>query len=86
MKKSDVNGDNTNEVFKWLKTEKSGVLGFSVIKVRFHSLQYITLLLTLYRSGISRNSLLTKTGKLLGDGGLLQNLKLSMPRLQRSYD
>lgn len=33
MKKSDVNGDNTNEVFKWLKNEKSGLLGLTRIKV-----------------------------------------------------
>lgn len=37
MKKSDVNGDNTNEVFKWLKAEKSGILGLARIKVRFCS-------------------------------------------------
>ncbi|KAI0078751.1 glutathione peroxidase-like protein [Panus rudis PR-1116 ss-1] len=35
MKKSDVNGDNTNEVFKWLKSQKSGVLGISAIKWNF---------------------------------------------------
>ena len=35
MKKSDVNGDNTNEVFKWLKEQKSGLLGLQRIKVRF---------------------------------------------------
>lgn len=33
MKKSDVNGDNTNEVFKWLKSEKAGILGLTRIKV-----------------------------------------------------
>jgi hypothetical protein len=33
MKKSDVNGDSTNEVFKWLKNEKSGLLGLTRIKV-----------------------------------------------------
>lgn len=33
MKKSDVNGDNTNEVFKWLKAEKAGILGLARIKV-----------------------------------------------------
>lgn len=33
MKKSDVNGDNANEVFKWLKNEKAGILGLSRIKV-----------------------------------------------------
>jgi len=33
MKKSDVNGDNTNPVYKWLKNEKSGVLGLTRIKV-----------------------------------------------------
>jgi len=35
MKKSDVNGDNTNEVYKWLKAEKSGLLGLTRIKWNF---------------------------------------------------
>ncbi|THV07326.1 glutathione peroxidase-like protein [Dendrothele bispora CBS 962.96] len=35
MKKSDVNGDNTNEVYKWLKSEKSGILGLTRIKWNF---------------------------------------------------
>ncbi|CAG7849533.1 Glutathione peroxidase 2 [Serendipita indica DSM 11827] len=35
MKKSDVNGDNTNEVYQWLKKEKSGLLGMSRIKWNF---------------------------------------------------
>ncbi|KAJ7030380.1 glutathione peroxidase [Mycena alexandri] len=35
VKKSDVNGDNTNEVFKWLKSEKSGLLGLARIKWNF---------------------------------------------------
>ena len=34
MKKSDVNGANTNEVYQWLKKQKSGLLGMSAIKVR----------------------------------------------------
>lgn len=34
MKKSEVNGNNTHEVYKWLKNEKSGLLGLSRIKVR----------------------------------------------------
>ena len=34
MKKSDVNGDNTNEVYKYLKDQKSGILGLTRIKVR----------------------------------------------------
>lgn len=33
MKKSDVNGDNTNEVYRWLKEEKSGLMGLTRIKV-----------------------------------------------------
>jgi glutathione peroxidase len=33
MKKSDVNGDKTNEVFKWLKDQKSGLLGLARVKV-----------------------------------------------------
>ncbi|KAF8959479.1 glutathione peroxidase-like protein [Flammula alnicola] len=35
MKKSDVNGDDTNEVYKWLKNEKSGLLGLTRIKWNF---------------------------------------------------
>jgi len=35
MKKSDVNGDNTNEVYKWLKSQKPGLLGLSRIKWNF---------------------------------------------------
>lgn len=35
MKKSDVNGDNTNEVFKYLKSQKSGLLGMTRIKWNF---------------------------------------------------
>lgn len=34
LKKSDVNGDNTNEVFKYLKSQKAGLLGLTRIKVR----------------------------------------------------
>jgi len=33
MKKSEVNGDNTNEVYQWLKAEKAGLLGLTRIKV-----------------------------------------------------
>ncbi|KAL0579064.1 Glutathione peroxidase 2 [Marasmius crinis-equi] len=35
MKKSDVNGDSANDVFKWLKNEKSGILGIQRIKWNF---------------------------------------------------
>ncbi|KAL5525669.1 GPX2 [Sanghuangporus baumii] len=35
MKKSDVNGDNSNEVYKWLKNEKPGILGLTRIKWNF---------------------------------------------------
>ena len=35
MAKSDVNGDNTNEVYRWLKSQKAGILGLTRIKVRF---------------------------------------------------
>jgi glutathione peroxidase len=35
MQKSDVNGDNTNEVYKWLKNERSGLLGLTRIKWNF---------------------------------------------------
>lgn len=34
MQKSDVNGDNTSEVYKYLKEQKSGLLGLTRIKVR----------------------------------------------------
>lgn len=32
MAKSDVNGDKTNEVYQWLKSQKSGILGLTRIK------------------------------------------------------
>ncbi|KAM6504330.1 glutathione peroxidase [Amanita muscaria] len=35
MKKSDVNGENTNEAYKWLKSEKPGILGLTRIKWNF---------------------------------------------------
>lgn len=35
MNKSDVNGDTTNEVYKWLKNEKAGLLGLTRIKWNF---------------------------------------------------
>ncbi|KAG8861594.1 Glutathione peroxidase 2 [Serendipita sp. 411] len=35
MAKSEVNGDSTNEVYKWLKKEKSGLFGLSRIKWNF---------------------------------------------------
>lgn len=35
MAKSDVNGDSTNEVYKWLKSQKSGLLGLTRIKWNF---------------------------------------------------
>jgi len=35
MKKSDVNGDNTNDVFKYLKSQKAGLLGLTRIKWNF---------------------------------------------------
>ena len=35
MKKSDVNGDGANSVYKYLKNEKAGILGLQRIKVRF---------------------------------------------------
>ena len=34
MAKSDVNGDSANEVYQYLKAQKSGLLGLSRIKVR----------------------------------------------------
>jgi len=35
MAKSDVNGDNTNEVYKYIKSQKSGLLGLTRIKWNF---------------------------------------------------
>ncbi|KAJ7142207.1 glutathione peroxidase [Mycena epipterygia] len=35
MKKSEVNGDNTNEVYKWLKSEKAGLWGMTRVKWNF---------------------------------------------------
>ncbi|SNX83084.1 probable GPX2 - glutathione peroxidase [Melanopsichium pennsylvanicum] len=35
MAKSDVNGSNTNEVFQFLKKQKSGILGTEMIKWNF---------------------------------------------------
>ncbi|KAK4050069.1 Glutathione peroxidase 2 [Microbotryomycetes sp. JL201] len=35
MKKSDVNGDNTNEVFKYLKSHAKGIFGTEMIKWNF---------------------------------------------------
>nr|QBO71392.1 glutathione peroxidase [Pleurotus ostreatus] len=35
MAKSDVNGDQTNEVYKWLKERKAGLLGLTRIKWNF---------------------------------------------------
>jgi len=35
MAKSDVNGDNSNEVYKYLKSQKSGLLGLTRIKWNF---------------------------------------------------
>ncbi|TFK75180.1 glutathione peroxidase [Pluteus cervinus] len=35
LAKSDVNGDDTNEVYKWLKSQKSGLLGLARIKWNF---------------------------------------------------
>jgi len=38
MKKSEVNGDNTNEVYKWLKDQKAGLLGLTRIKWNFEKI------------------------------------------------
>lgn len=43
MAKSDVNGDNTNEVYKWLKSQKSGLLGLTRIKVRSAAIRIVLL-------------------------------------------
>lgn len=40
MAKSDVNGANTNDVFKYLKSQKSGLLGTNGIKWNFTSESY----------------------------------------------
>lgn len=35
MQKTDVNGDNTNPLFAWLKKEQPGLLGLKVVKWNF---------------------------------------------------
>jgi glutathione peroxidase-family protein len=35
MGKTDVNGDNADPLFKWLKNEKSGLLGLKMVKWNF---------------------------------------------------
>ncbi|KAI5476073.1 glutathione peroxidase-like protein [Pseudohyphozyma bogoriensis] len=35
MKKSDVNGDDANAVYNWLKSEKAGIFGLTRIKWNF---------------------------------------------------
>jgi glutathione peroxidase len=35
MKKSDVNGSKVNPTYEWLKSQKSGLLGLSMIKWNF---------------------------------------------------
>src|SRR6266550_7632924 len=64
MKKSEVNGSNTNEVYKWLKNEKSGLLGLSRIKASLFSLCIHLSYLNMSFSGILRNSWSTRTEKL----------------------
>lgn len=54
MKKSEVNGDNTNEVYQFLKSQKSGILGLTRIKVRI-IIPGSAPTLTSLRSGTSRN-------------------------------
>jgi hypothetical protein len=55
MAKSEVNGDNTNEVYQYLKAQKSGLLGLSRIKVRpTHCGAYYSI--SLLPSGTLKNS------------------------------
>lgn len=35
MQKTDVNGDNTNPLYVWLKDEKPGIMGLKRIKWNF---------------------------------------------------
>lgn len=58
MKKSEVNGDNTNEVYQFLKSQKSGILGLTRIKVRI-IIPGSAPTLTSLRSGTLRNFWLT---------------------------
>lgn len=65
MKKSDVNGDNTSEVYKYLKNEKAGLLGLTRIKVRRFLTPSNVGVAMIYctswaLSGTSRNSSLTR--------------------------
>jgi glutathione peroxidase len=45
MKKSNVNGDDTNQVYKWLKSQKGGLLGLTRIKVCFMPIKMVDVLL-----------------------------------------
>jgi len=89
MKKSDVNGDNTNEVYQWLKNEKSGVLGLTRIKVSFFMYAFRALSLIVGcsdASGTLRNSSLTRRGRLYSDGHPPPLRRPLMPRSQNSFD
>ncbi|KAH7318372.1 glutathione peroxidase [Stachybotrys elegans] len=35
MQKTDVNGDNANPLYKWLKDEKPGIMGIKMVKWNF---------------------------------------------------
>jgi glutathione peroxidase-family protein len=48
MKKSNVNGDETNEVYKWLKSKKGGMLGLTRIKVCSSPVKMVDVLLHVF--------------------------------------
>ena len=88
MKKSDVNGDNTNPVYQWLKDEKAGLLGLSRIKVsdlvlmpsclRFLSCHHL--------SGTLKSSLSIGLGQSWTVGHRPLPLRRSMKRLPNLYE
>jgi hypothetical protein len=86
MKKSDVNGDNTNDVYKYLKSQKSGLLGLTRIKVGQLFRPSPSLTLNPLVSGTLRNSSSTNKAMLSIDGLPQQRLQLSMPKLRSCYD
>lgn len=63
-----MNGDNTNEVYQWLKNEKAGILGLTRIKVSCSAFDAITVTDARCDSGTLRNSLSIKKAMLCSDG------------------
>lgn len=90
MAKSDVNGDHTNEVYKWLKSQKAGLLGLTRIKVcecdvyRRHF--FNRTFFPSHCSGTLRSSWSIRRGKLFTDGPLPRLRRRLMRRLPNCFD